>query len=117
MIDKEELKIQETKTVWVAWTNTDLTEGRGQSYPKAVCEKEATAIRLGHKGSVMGSNCHVTAELAVKVSGRWLYPARLHTATTEDSQAQASTDAKRAAIEKAKAAGLTDDDIKALVNL
>jgi len=114
MSKQEELKIQETKTVWVAWTNTDLTEGRGQSYPKAVCEKEATAIRLGRKGSVMGSDCHITEELSVKVNGIWLYPARLQHATSDDDQAQAHIDGRRAAIEKAKAAGLTDEDIRAL---
>ena len=43
------MEIQDTKQVWLAMTNTDCTEGRGRQYPKFVCEKKATAIRLGKK--------------------------------------------------------------------
>lgn len=103
----------ETKDVWVAWTNTDLTEGRGHRIPLAVCELETTAIRLGRKGSVMGSDCLVTKETAV-FSGGWLIPGVIQPATGADSAAQGALAARRSAEAKAKAAGLSDDEIKAL---
>jgi len=34
------------RIVYVAMTNTDLTEGRGWQIPLAVCEAESTAIRF-----------------------------------------------------------------------
>lgn len=103
----------ETKDVWVAWTNTDLTEGRGYRVPLAVCELETTAIRLGRKGSVMGSDCHVSKATAVFL-GHWLVPGVIQAATKADSVAQGELGARRAAEAKAKAAGLTDEEIKAL---
>jgi len=69
--------IEDTKDVYVAWSNTDLTEGRGGQIPKHVAEVYETAVRLGHKGSVQGCDCPVTKELAVKVGGKWLAPARI----------------------------------------
>ena len=34
----------EKRTVWVTYTNTDCTEGRGHDVPIAVCAAEATAL-------------------------------------------------------------------------
>lgn len=113
---KNVMEIQETKTVWVAWTNTDLTEGRGFVVPKAVCELETTAIRVGRRGSVMGSDCHVSEALAVKIKNQWYVPGIIIPAKKADKALQKEADAKREVIAKAKAAGLTDDDIKILVN-
>lgn len=105
----------ETKDVWVAWTNTDLTEGRGYQIPLAVCDSEATAIRLGQKGYVMGSSCPVTKETAVRVNGSgWLVPGVIHPETKDDAKQNAALAARRSAIEKAKAAGLTDEEINAI---
>lgn len=103
----------ETKEVWVAWTNTDLTEGRGQRVPLAVCELETTAIRLGRKGSVMGSDCHVTKATAVFL-GHWLVPGVIDAGTKADSAALMALNMRRSAEAKAKAAGLTDEEIKVL---
>jgi len=109
-------EIQETKQVWVAWTNTDCTEGRGYQYPKAVCDSEACAIRLGHKGSVQGSNCSITEQIAVKVNNNWLIPGRIVRATKEDDVKQKRIDAKKAVFEKAAAAGLTEEEIQLIAN-
>jgi hypothetical protein len=42
MLEKcaSELKalIKDTMTVYIAWTNSDLTEGKGTEYPLAICE-------------------------------------------------------------------------------
>jgi len=109
------MEIQNSKTVWVAWTNTDCTEGRGRNIPKVVCDLEATAIRLGRKGSVQGSDCQVSDHLAVMVNNCWLIPGVIHAQTAEDVKTQNLIDKKQAAIEKAKAAGLTEEDLKLLM--
>jgi len=108
------MKIEDAKTVWVAWTNTDLTEGRGLQIPKAVCEMKTTAVRMGKKGSVQGTNCNVTKETAVKIAGSWLVPGRIHSATREDKAEQERIDARADALKRAKEAGLTDEDVRLL---
>lgn len=118
------MKITDSKDVWVAWTNTDCTEGRGQSVPLHTCESESTAIRMGKRGSVQGSDCSVTRETAVRIEdGPWLAPCRLVLPSTEDRDNDKRIAAKRqakaereSAIEKAKELGLSEDDIKALRN-
>ena len=100
---------------YVTWTNTDLTEGRGKSIPLAICENEATAMRLGARQYVMGTDCPIECVEIVRWSnGRWYGPVHIIASTNEDDKRQAIIDAHRIAKEKAKLAGLTDDDIKAL---
>lgn len=109
MIDK--------KTVWVAYTNTDCTEGRGYDVPIAVCAAEATALRFAHRRYVQGSDGPVRTMELVKIDGKWYAPSdaiAVVEPTREDIAAQAAIDARRAALEKAKAAWLTDDDLLAL---
>ena len=69
---ENEMKIEDSKKVWVAWSNTDLTEGRGKPIPKAVCEEESTAVRLGKKGDVQGSDCYISESIAVKLNNHQL---------------------------------------------
>ena len=102
------------KKVYVAWTNTDMTEGRGKVIPLAVCECRATAIRMGANGSTMGSDCAVTECIAVEIEGRWLAPAQIHLPTIEDRKVQESMNKRDDAIKKARAAGLSEEDIKHL---
>ena len=109
------VEIQETKTVYVAWTNSDLTEGRGRSIPYCVAETQETAERLGRKKSVQGSDCHVSPTTAVKVNHTWLIPGIIETETAEDTKRRKRREAGEAAAIKAKAAGLSDEDIAALV--
>ena len=107
----------EKRTVWVAYTNTDCTEGRGQDVPIAVCTTEATARRLARKRYVQGSDGPVRTMELVKIDGQWYAPeAVLHLIdpTREDMAAQSAIEAKRDAVAKAKAAGLTDADLLAL---
>ena len=61
----------ETKTVYVAYTNTDLTEGRGRQVPIAVCEEEVTAIRLAKGQYVQGSDGPVRPVELMKVENDW----------------------------------------------
>lgn len=103
-----------SKEVYVAWTNTDLTEGRGWEYPLYVCETETTAKRLGYKGSVQGCNCRVTKEEAIKYNGMWLVPGRVIIPTKEDLEVQKKEDTFNEVLSKAKASGLSEADIKIL---
>jgi hypothetical protein len=40
----------------VVWCNSDLTEGRGYEFPMFVCESQVTALRLGRKRGVQGTD-------------------------------------------------------------
>lgn len=107
----------EKRTVYVAYTNTDCTEGRGRDVPIAVCAAEATAIRLARKQYVQGTDGPVRTMELVKIDGKWYAPSaaiNVEEPTREDVATQAAIDAKRVAVEKAKAAGLTDADLLAL---
>jgi N-acetylglucosamine-6-phosphate deacetylase len=111
-----DIKIQDTKDVWVAWANTDNTEGRGFDYPKYVCQTEATAIRKGKNGFVQGSNCPVSKSIAIKIDNTWLVPGKIVQATSQDMRFQIELDRRRSLIEKAKKAGFTDDDLKLMAS-
>lgn len=109
------VEVQAVKPVWVAWTNTDLTEGRGWQVALHVAESPETAARLGRKGSVMGCDCDVTRAFAVQIDGKWLVPGRIAPESKEDLALRLKREAREAAIAKAKASGLSDADIAALV--
>lgn len=95
----------EKRTVWVAYTNTDCTEGRGHDVPIAVCAAEATALRLARKQYVQGSAGPVRTMELVKIDGKWYAPSVALTVVEPDSEdiaAQAAIDAKREAVAKAR---------------
>lgn len=116
------MNITDSKDVWVAWTNTDCTEGRGQNVPLYTCESESAAKRLGKRGSVQGSDCNVTHEQAVRIdNGPWLAPCKIVAPAPEDrdndkrlASARKAKAAKEAAIQRAQELGLSEEDIKAL---
>ena len=107
-------EISEVMDVFVVWTNTDCTEGRGYQYPIHVCQKRSTALRLSKRKGVQGSDADVTTGLAVKVNGSWLAGVRIERPTAEDDKLQAIIDAKDAVIAKMVAAGISDDEMKIL---
>ena len=110
----------QTRKVWVAFTNTDLTEGRGYQNPLAVCEIEATAVRLAKGKYVQGSDCPVRGVDLIMVDGKWFAPievVNIQSASEQDLAVQVLADRRRMAIEKARAAGLSEDDIKAMQGL
>jgi len=113
-IMRSEIVIQESKPVWVALTNTDLTEGRGHLFPCAVCDSPTTAMRLGRGRSVQGSDCTVVRAIAVRVNNAWLAPCVIEPETEKDAQARLRMEAAEAAEAKARAHGLTDAEIRAL---
>lgn len=108
-------EIKNFKKVFVAWTNTDLTEGRGGQIPLAVCTHESTALRLGEKAYVMGTDCPISEHVAVEVDGRWLSVCNIQYPSAGDVKCQNTIDAKRAAIARARLLGLSDEEINTLI--
>ena len=106
----------ETRNVFAVIGNTDCTEGRGNSFVKAYCETSGTAQRLGHKGYIQGGNCPVEKHTLYKPKGQnsWLGPVKIEAPNDGDKKRQVALDAQSAALEKARASGLSDDEIKML---
>lgn len=50
------IEVQSMKTLFAVYVNTDLTEGRGNQYPRFICEKQSTALRLAKCADVQGSD-------------------------------------------------------------
>ena len=107
--------MNETRGAFVVYTNTDLNEGRGHDYPLYVCEKESTARRLAKKRYVQGSDAPVSAISLVKVGSTWYGPVQIIAPTKEDDRNDEVAAKKRAALKKARDAGLTDDDLSDLL--
>lgn len=113
-------EITDKRTFWVAYTNTDCNEGRGQDVAIAVCETEETAIRMSRKQYVQGSDGPVRPMDLIKIGGKWYAPSeaiRIVPATREDVANQMARDARSAVVEKAKAAGLTDEELTCLMTV
>lgn len=104
-----------TKPIWIAWSNTDTNEGRGEHYPLAISESRAAVIRLGKRGSVQGCDCDISPFNAVEVEGRFLAPFYAQPSTKEDDQADVEYQSQQQAIARAKAAGLDEQTIQILL--
>lgn len=108
---KEGVEIQEVKEVWLTIGNTDNTEGRGSSLILAVSELKETAVRLGYKKGVMGSNAPVKKSIAVKINGNWFTRREITKPTKEDEQENMLNHNASVAKEKALGLGMTEEDI------
>ena len=106
------------KSVWVAWTNSDLTEGKGFSKPYAVCELRATAVRLGRGKGVQGADCLVTQEFALMAEEYpcWLVPGSIKSPNRADILEQEKYDKYVRAKNKAIECGLSLNDLEAIQN-
>ena len=114
--------LHETKPAYCVSINSDLTEGRGHNYPIAICESLTTAKRKGQGKNVQGSDAKIYEISLLKVfkppfSYDWYGPVKIEDSTSADLKEDERINAKNAALEKARAAGLTDDDLKALGDL
>ena len=110
-----------TEDIFVNWRNTDLTEGRGSQYPYVICKYESTANRLAKGMGVQGCDAEVRKGKAYLIDGVWYMPGSIDYGTKEDEAEEKKIQEKRltqmkfdAAIAKAKAAGLSEEDMKAL---
>lgn len=115
--------ITEIKPVWLVISNVDLTEGRGYQYTKYTCEKESTAIRLGKKGYIQGSDCPIKKDIAVKIENRWYINGKIEYPTQEDLKLEQEMLKERELLErvnevinKAKQLGLTNEELHLLTS-
>lgn len=99
---------------WIVETNTDLTEGRGRQQITHVAAQEATAARLAKGKYVMGSDCPIRRVELLLHNGRLYGPVTPALPSKEDERAQLQLASRRAAEAKARAAGLSDEEIRAL---
>lgn len=107
-----------TDRLYVAYTNTDLTEGRGYPKPFAHSFCEATAKRLAVGKGVMGCNADIHAVDIKHIDGRQYIPLSavfIHSPTKVDIEQQHKADAKAAVIAKARAVGLSEEELAVLV--
>jgi hypothetical protein len=110
--DLKDICIEEIKYVWVVFSNTDLTEGRGHRYPLYICESPETAARLGRRKYVQGSDCPFEKFPAYKIGGYWYYLNSFQAENKEDIDLRIKRERKEETLNKAKAAGLSDEDLK-----
>lgn len=104
-------------TLWAVYTNSDLTEGRGREYVAHFCKTEATALRLAKRGYVQGCDCPVRPVEVLELDGKHVLPTSLLNIvhpTEADRAVEVRLAAKKQAFEKARSAGLTDEEIKLL---
>ena len=117
MSDKKENR----KPVWVVLANTDLTEGKGCLRPLWVCESETTARRMAKGRCVQGSDGRVMQFEAERIDGYWHAPVYIQSPTTDDlknderiAKARRADQLKHEALGRARAAGLSEEDIAIL---
>ncbi len=80
------MNVDESEKI-IAWgvrTNTDLTEGKGEEYFEIFCRLKETAIRLGHKRYIMGSDCPIEQVTLHKINNKWYGPVRVNYGNNQD---------------------------------
>lgn len=117
------LTFSHVQEIYVVYTNTDLTEGRGSQYPIYWCESAVTARRLAKGRDVMGSDARVSKRKMYYVKDiGWLADFSVYNIiqpSKEDiaeEQQQIALNKRIAATEKARSLGLTEEDIAALIS-
>jgi hypothetical protein len=116
------IEVQRMKTLFAVYVNTDLTEGRGRSYPKFICEKQSTALRLAKGADVQGSDGTVNPVNIFWYCGKWYGPIiGIEHPTDNDKKEElrlAELEKKKErfaqVVYNAKQLGLTDEDLKVL---
>lgn len=109
-------------TVYVAYVNSDLTEGRGVNIPFAVCQLKSTAIRLGKEKNVQGSNAIIKPIDLIEITengvANWYAPVKgcvwIQTPNKQDISKDKEEKIKQGIIQKAKELGLTEKEIQIL---
>lgn len=106
-----------TKTYWVPYSNTDLTEGRGRPIALAVCTCRTTAERLGKGKGPMGSHCYIKPITAIAIDGQWYFPqscVNVEYPTEMDEKEQESKDLQQKTLQRAQELGLTKKELEIL---
>jgi len=104
-----------TKNAFIVIGNTDLTEGKGQRFPTAICELKATARRIAKHGYVQGTDCPIQDVILTWKDGYWWGPVWVNPGTKADQYEEPIITAQETAIAKAKALGLTDEEVLAIM--
>ena len=122
-------RITQSKEAYAVCINSDLTEGRGHRVVSAVCEVEATALRLARGANTQGTDGEVMKILLFQHSEQedlrwrlwWYSPVRIMPPNSEDKEmmksmkaAQAKTALSKRAVARARELGLTDEEIQAI---
>jgi hypothetical protein len=104
--------------MWCVLVNTDPTEGRGTDRAIAWCYRKSTAVRLAKGVNVQGSDGLVRRFPLVVVGNdgnRMVYgPVGLDLGTEEDRRAEERDGEISRVLAKARAAGLTDEELALL---
>jgi hypothetical protein len=103
--------------LYVVFTNTDLTEGRGIQVPVAWSRNKYTAQRLAKGQGVMGSNAEVKSVDTYDVLGVQYIPlACVHVKypSKQDEDLQKQEEERNNTIAKMKALGVTDEMLQGL---
>jgi len=104
------------KELWVVWTNTDLTEGKGYEVPLYICMLESTAIRLAKGVNVQGSDGRISS-IANNGEGTHVWaiaPVKIVFPSKEDKDRELKILQFRAIANKALELGLSTEEIKIL---
>jgi len=112
----EEWKIEGTRKIFVAWVNSDLTEGKGYRIPLFICMSRTTAIRLGKGRNVLWSDAFIEEDKIFKIGGKWYGPCLIEHPSREDIEIDEISKRKEEIVAKAKKAGLTEDDLKIIAS-
>lgn len=116
MASESILKIKDTKQIYVAVANTDLTEGRGYNFNLVYATSPETAERLGKGKNIQGSDCPVYSATAYLINDVWYYPGVLvHQESPADSTKRVIREKQEAAIARAKELGLEAEHIDTLL--
>lgn len=102
------------KNVWVTYTNTDCNEGRGMDIPIAICELQSTAIRLGKKRYVQGSNGPIKKVTVIKIDDKWYFPkdaCYIIPPTKEDIEKEQYLQKQTEIYQKLKTKGFSEEEI------
>ena len=115
------IEVAQERPAWVVYINTDLTEGRGAEYPVHVCTVQATAHRLAKGAGVQGTDASVSPSKIMRFAfpdlrqWDWYGPVKVVPPSTQDMKAQGVLDRRQEVIERLKASGASDEDLKVLM--
>lgn len=104
----------DTKVIYEVSTNDDLTEGRGGKVHVAYCENIFTAHRLSKGIGVQGGDGYIDEITTLFINGRWHAPISIRLPSDEDKARQILEDRVQTAVDKARKAGLSQEEIQLL---
>ncbi|KKW12970.1 MAG: hypothetical protein UY48_C0006G0023 [Candidatus Gottesmanbacteria bacterium GW2011_GWB1_49_7] len=107
------MEVTDERKVYVVHHNIGMPEAYPGTYV-AMCLIEATAIRLARGKGPQGANDDISHACAKLIDGTWYAPITLLKPTDEDTRHQNHKDSVAAVMAKARAAGLTSEEISLL---